>query len=148
MTRWLAVERPDGRVDRRALLGLRSPSEGEVRSLPRPAAVAGCTGCGTCVAVCPTGAMTQARLPTTVVIGVDPTACTGCGECVARCPESVLAPAATLPGPQATAPVRLARVRVGRCDRCRAPLHPGEGPSCTACATRRGVMDDVWAHLG
>ena len=145
--KWFAIERPDGTVDRRALLGLRSPDPTAPRSLPRPGIIDGCTGCGTCVAVCPTGALTEARVTTTVVLGVSPAQCTGCGECVERCPEGVLAPAATLPGPNAATPVRLARVRVERCDRCRAHLNPREGPLCTSCSSRRSLADDVWAHL-
>lgn len=144
--RWTAVTRPEGRVDRRALLGLRADPD-EVRAWPRPGIVEGCTGCGTCVRVCPTGALTEARLPTTMVLGVHPTACTGCGECVARCPEKVLAPAVTVPGPHADRPVRLARVRLSRCGRCRGPLSPGEADLCSSCRAREALVRDIWSSL-
>ncbi len=47
-----------------------------------------CTGCGLCVEVCPTGAMTmvggQAQ--------VDREACVGCGACVDECPVDAIHP--------------------------------------------------------
>jgi len=60
--------------------------------LARPAAVATvaserCTGCGRCVEVCPTGAIT---------LGADGKAhvraavCRGCGLCVEECPQQAL----------------------------------------------------------
>ncbi|WP_168581793.1 4Fe-4S binding protein [Gephyromycinifex aptenodytis] len=146
MSAWFAVEREGGSVDRRALLGLRSADPQGPHSHPRPGILDGCTGCGTCVAVCPSGALAAAQLPTTVVLSVDPLACTGCGECVERCPEKILAPAATLPG--CDDPVRLARIRIERCNRCRVHLHPGETGMCTSCSSRRSLMDDLWTQLG
>ena len=50
--------------------------------------VARCTGCGACVAVCPTGAIAlvdgRAR--------IDEEACTGCGACVDACSEGAIQP--------------------------------------------------------
>jgi len=48
----------------------------------------GCLGMGTCVRVCPFGAlrMTDNRLP-----AVLEEKCTGCGKCVAACPRRVIA---------------------------------------------------------
>lgn len=148
MTRWFAVERPDGAVDRRALFGLRADPVDGPEAYPHPGLLGECTGCGTCAAVCPTGACTVANLGVTAIVGVDPRACDGCGLCVQRCPERILAPAATLPGAEYALPRRLARVRVARCSECRALLDPGETGTCTACSSRRGMLDDIWSQLG
>jgi len=47
---------------------------------------AGCTGCGTCVAHCPSGAisMVDARAV------ISPAACIGCADCIVVCPESTV----------------------------------------------------------
>jgi len=44
-----------------------------------------CTGCGICVEVCPTGAMTLEE-----VARVDAAACNGCARCVVECPEGAI----------------------------------------------------------
>lgn len=47
---------------------------------------AGCTGCGTCVAHCPSGAVA-------LVSGkalIDPRACIGCADCIVVCPEGTV----------------------------------------------------------
>ena len=45
-----------------------------------------CTGCGVCVPLCPTGAITLAEGKARV----DETACTGCGACVEVCPTGAM----------------------------------------------------------
>ncbi|MHA1602112.1 MAG: DUF362 domain-containing protein [Promethearchaeota archaeon] len=45
-----------------------------------------CTGCGTCVNVCPVGAITLVNEKSTI----DSSMCIGCGECIAHCPEEAL----------------------------------------------------------
>lgn len=47
-----------------------------------------CTGCGVCVPLCPTGAITLAEGKARV----DETACTGCGACIEPCPEGAIQP--------------------------------------------------------
>src|SRR4030067_957836 len=44
---------------------------------------AGCTGCGTCVAHCPSGAI-EILSPTALI---DPRTCIGCADCIVVCPE-------------------------------------------------------------
>ncbi|MCK4466924.1 MAG: 4Fe-4S binding protein [Desulfobacterales bacterium] len=45
-----------------------------------------CVGCGTCVDVCPTGAISVEE-----IARVDPKRCIGCGCCVDQCPQGALA---------------------------------------------------------
>jgi ferredoxin len=46
-----------------------------------------CTGCGDCVAVCPTDALALAG---DMAILVDPAACNYCGECERICPTGAI----------------------------------------------------------
>jgi ferredoxin len=46
-----------------------------------------CTMCGTCSAVCPTGALTQVNSDEWVELTLDAAKCMACNECVAGCPE-------------------------------------------------------------
>lgn len=50
--------------------------------------VARCTGCGTCVEVCPVGAI--ALIDGKACVEEEP--CTGCGVCVDACPEGIIQP--------------------------------------------------------
>lgn len=52
----------------------------------------GCTACGLCAVVCPTGALTLTRGEpgTRAALHVHPIACTGCGLCALHCPPGVL----------------------------------------------------------
>ncbi len=63
------------------------------KPLPGPfgrveAAGSGCTGCGACAEVCPTGALHGE--PDRPVVYETEVRCTGCGLCAAACPEHVL----------------------------------------------------------
>jgi ferredoxin len=53
-----------------------------------------CTGCGACVARCPTRAITlETERPGgfgAKRAAVDPARCTGCGDCVPACPHAAL----------------------------------------------------------
>lgn len=44
-----------------------------------------CTGCGTCAAVCPGGAIMAGP-----IAAVDPRLCRGCGTCAAQCPSGAI----------------------------------------------------------
>jgi 2-oxoacid:acceptor oxidoreductase delta subunit (pyruvate/2-ketoisovalerate family) len=46
-----------------------------------------CSGCGTCIALCPYGALTKNQKG---IAQVDVNLCKGCGICVAHCPESAI----------------------------------------------------------
>jgi ferredoxin len=50
----------------------------------------GCTMCGLCAAVCPTGAFRFDRGAVAATLDLDRSACVGCGHCAAICPEGVL----------------------------------------------------------
>jgi ferredoxin len=45
-----------------------------------------CSGCGSCLATCPTGALTPARHHPVV----DPDRCTGCLACIEVCPVDAI----------------------------------------------------------
>jgi len=51
----------------------------------------GCTACGACAAVCPTGALQMISGDSTIMILFDHTRCTECGGCKAICPERAMA---------------------------------------------------------
>lgn len=44
-----------------------------------------CAGCGVCLPVCPSGAITIDTVAT-----INNTLCTGCGQCVPHCPQEAL----------------------------------------------------------
>lgn len=121
----------------------------EAPPLPRPYALAGCTACGACSAVCPTDALGWTTTGRAEVLHVDAEACIACNECVRVCPEDVLGLASTLGGDgrRRDLPQEVARVGHVGCDRCGAPLAAGEQGLCTRCRSRRGLLDDVWAKL-
>lgn len=48
---------------------------------------ASCTMCGTCGAVCPTGALKQINVDGLLELSLDAASCIACGECVGSCPE-------------------------------------------------------------
>jgi len=49
----------------------------------------GCLGLGTCIAVCPFGAISQRGVAGSIP-DIDPELCTGCGRCVEECPVDVI----------------------------------------------------------
>ncbi len=51
---------------------------------------AGCTLCGSCTLVCPTGALRLDEGPLTSSLEFNPTRCIGCGHCQTACPEEAL----------------------------------------------------------
>ncbi len=81
------------------------------------AARPGCTGCGACAEVCPTGAL-QGETDRPVVY-VTEIRCTGCGLCAAACPERVLRVAPGLRwGAAAFERRELVRAHAHACPRC------------------------------
>ena len=46
-----------------------------------------CVACGSCMKVCPKGAVT---VPKGITANVDPDKCIGCGLCAKACPASVI----------------------------------------------------------
>ena len=52
-----------------------------------------CTACGTCVSVCPVGAIALVDR----VASIDESRCTRCGACVDACPQGALVAVETLP---------------------------------------------------
>lgn len=116
--------------------------------LSRPLAGAGCTGCAACTQVCPTGALQWSETASTAVLQVDEPACIACGECVRVCPDDVLGLGCTLPAGARPSfgPSQVTRLRFERCDRCDVRLRAGEQGRCSRCASRKGLLDDVWAQ--
>lgn len=114
--------------------------------LPHVAVDASCTACAACSRVCPTGALGWTGSADHPDLEFDPRACVGCAECVRVCAEDAIHLEGRRPGPHG--PVVVARVTRSRCARCRAILSPGESVTCSRCAARRGILDDVWSALG
>ena len=110
-----------------------------------PVASPGCTGCRICEQVCPEKAFGWSGIGSNGLLWVSPADCTACGICVQACPEDVLDLAAVTP---ADAGHQLARIQPRGCTNCGRGLAPGEREVCTACASRRSLLDDVWKHLG
>lgn len=50
----------------------------------------GCTACGACAAVCPTGALAREHDGADVALSFDGARCTACGMCVPVCPENAV----------------------------------------------------------
>ncbi len=94
--------------------GTASPLEGP---FGRPTARAGCTGCGACAGVCPTGALTAD--PDAPVVRVREVRCVGCGLCAQACPEGVVEVAPHLPWDgSALQPRVFARAEAHACPAC------------------------------
>lgn len=64
-----------------------------------------CTGCGTCVSVCPKGAMFVAE----GYADVDENLCSSCGLCIEACPEGAIALVAEPVPSRAVQPARAAQ---------------------------------------
>ena len=98
-----------------------------------------CTGCASCVAGCPTGALTREGEPGKIAITFDPRLCAGCGKCASLCPEQEA-------GALKVSPVLdLALLAQGR-----TPLYQDQEVSCRRCGgpvASRGVLRRIAALL-
>jgi ferredoxin len=84
----------------------------------------GCTLCGTCTTVCPTGALRMEGEAEAPALTLDAARCVACGHCAEICPERVVT-VLRRTGPETLAGRRvLKRAEVGRCRRCGAPVAP------------------------
>lgn len=87
----------------------------------------GCTGCGFCARLCPSGALRADLLDTEFALTFYPQLCTSCGLCQTRCPKGALRLAAS---PAA----KRWRVPLPHCASCGAPFQPvGASAVCRAC---------------
>lgn len=118
-----------------AVLGLAERHEAPLgRSLAHPFSPLGvveirkgCTGCGACAFVCPTGALAVEREDGAVSLSFDARFCIGCQECVPACPEAVVR-AQKVTDRQALSAGKRALFRDSevRCEKCGAPVAPRE----------------------
>lgn len=108
-------------------------------SLPQVSIEQGCTLCGACAALCPTGAITVDGTEGTV--SFDANGCIDCGECARICPEDVLSIGEPRPGPHAR--VVLVQGQTRQCVRCGVELAPGEVDICTNCTSRALIFASV-----
>ena len=120
------------------------PPEQSTAPLPLPgfatlAVGEGCTACGACARVCPTGALSLAIDDDGFCLTVAPHACIGCGMCAHVCApgprpgDSRLI--TTFRGPSVW---ELQQGAVARCQRCRAPYPAATGSDfCAICDFRR-----------
>ncbi len=87
----------------------------------------GCTGCGFCARLCPSGALRAELQEAELVLTFYPQLCTSCGLCQARCPKGALRLTAS---PAA----KRWRVPLPHCASCGAPFQPiGASDVCRAC---------------
>ncbi|HET9443954.1 MAG TPA: 4Fe-4S binding protein, partial [Acidimicrobiales bacterium] len=110
-----------------ALAAATATTEGVLETASGPVGVvdidpAVCTGCGTCVASCPTGALRSFDADGRRSISFDANACVACGACASRCPE----------GERGAIAVRAA-VDVGRLRAGRTVLSSSELVLCRSC---------------
>lgn len=98
----------------------------------------GCTACGMCGRVCPTGAIQFFKTDDRFAVSFASGACTRCGQCIMFCEPGVLQRDGT-PTPSeliAAEPVVLAIGDAKRCERC-GTLFVGAGTLCAPCEFRR-----------
>ncbi|MGE5591603.1 MAG: 4Fe-4S binding protein [Bacillota bacterium] len=97
----------------------------------------GCTLCGVCSRLCPTGALTQVQAEDQLHLQVRADHCTGCGLCLDVCPEKALAWSNPLTAGELLqrAPGRLASSGSRTCAVCGQPYHNSqeEQTLCTRC---------------
>jgi ferredoxin len=85
----------------------------------------GCTACGACVRVCPTGALALERDGEGVALTFEAARCVGCAACAPACPERVVEVArATAVVPLAAGRRALHRSAEARCVTCGGPIAP------------------------
>ena len=98
-----------------------------------------CTACGTCVAVCPTGALTKKFENNQVVRHLNNSLCTNCYLCQEACPESVISfeedYAVTDLIEDKTHVV--ARIDMTSCVICGEIIPAGRGKTCATCEKRQ-----------
>ena len=105
---------------------------------------AGCTTCGACTVVCPTGALALAEEDAAVTVRHDPRLCTGCDLCSRACPEHVLHVERGLDaGRLAGGPFELASAAVRRCRGCGERM-----PAAAVAARNHALLVDRWPQLG
>lgn len=101
---------------------------------------AGCTACGTCVVVCPTGALTQTREGSQSVRTFDSSRCTRCLLRQEACPREVIAFAKNCRWSDllVAKPQEVARIDLKSCRVCGQPVTPAEGDGiCVTCNKRQ-----------
>lgn len=97
----------------------------------------GCTSCGACARVCPTGALDLERDGEGVAPTFEAARCVGCAACAPACPERVVeVTRATAVGPLAAGRRPLHRSVEARCATCGGPIAP------------RAMLDRLLALLG
>lgn len=110
-----------------ALAEATANTEGEMERPGSPVGVvdvdpAACTGCGTCAATCPTGALLVSDEGGRRTLSFDANLCVACGACARRCPEAASGALAVRPA------VDLARLRAGR-----TPASTSDLVACRSC---------------
>lgn len=86
--------------------------------------VEGCTLCGTCTTVCPTGALRMEGDAEAPALTLDAGRCVSCGHCVSICPERVVEVERRTTVETIAGRRTLKRATAGRCRRCGAPVAP------------------------
>jgi ferredoxin len=127
------------RVRLLAALGRLPPRQDVPADLPFAAicAAEGCTACGTCDRVCPTGALHLDKSDVAYQLIFDTAACVDCGQCIALCQSKILQRdvAHNLNELVNAVPRLLASGSLQQCRKCRAHF-AGAGDLCPVCELR------------
>lgn len=101
-----------------------------------------CTGCGICVAFCPTGALTQVQEGENWTLSHQPTSCVNCDTCSALCPTRAVGQAPLTIGQMVSGErTEVAHLVSAICNACRKPFKGPPGQ--TRCPVCRSMMSIV-----
>ncbi len=118
--------------------------------LRHPEIETGCTFCGSCAILCPSGAMKMEKSDAGLSLTVDPTACNMCGLCAATCPAQAIKVDWTIAndGPARRIPLIQGERKI--CPSCHQSYLADNSQSsniCPGCRTGRYKPKLIWPEI-